>query len=209
MRILALSDRIIPFIYSPQVCNRCKDVDWIVGCGDLPYYYLEYVSNALNVPLFFVRGNHDPLIEYSHQDGRRGPEGGSDLHCRSLSVDGGLVAGIEGCLRYRPGHFQYTQAEMWGRVFRLVPGLLFNRIVYGRALDCFVTHAPLWGIHDSSDLPHQGIKAFRWLVEVFKPAIHIHGHIHTYRPDTQRETQLGLTRVINAYGYQEIELPVR
>ncbi len=64
MKILSLSDSLIPFIYSPQVRNRFQGMDMILGCGDLAYYYLEYVYDALNIPLFYVRGNHDQLIEY-------------------------------------------------------------------------------------------------------------------------------------------------
>jgi len=56
MKILSLSDKTISFIYSPQVQNRFQGVDLIIGCGDLPYYYLEYALNALDVPLFFCEG---------------------------------------------------------------------------------------------------------------------------------------------------------
>jgi Icc-related predicted phosphoesterase len=92
---------------------------------------------------------------------------------------------------------------MWKHVFSLVPGLLYNRLVYGRFLDVFVTHAPPAGIHDRDDLTHQGINAFRWLIRVFQPAYHFHGHIHIYRPDEVTETLFGSTRVINTFSYRE------
>ena len=47
MKILALSDEVVPWIYSPTLRERCGDVGLIVGCGDLPYYYLEYVVTVL------------------------------------------------------------------------------------------------------------------------------------------------------------------
>ena len=109
-------------------------------------------------------------------------------------------------MRYRPGPFQYSQTQMWFHVFRLVPIMLTNRMAQGRYLDMLVTHAPANGIHDKDDLPHKGIKAFRWLLKVFEPAYHIHGHIHIYRPDEPRETIFRATRVINAYSFNEIEL---
>ena len=84
--------------------------------------------------------------------------------------------------------------------------LLFNRLFYGRFLDIFVTHAPPWGIHDKSDFPHQGIKAFRWFIGVFKPKYHFHGHTHIYRPDEIRKTQFGETQVLNTYKYLETTL---
>jgi uncharacterized protein len=92
---------------------------------------------------------------------------------------------------------------MWLHTFKLVPGLLRNLAINGRYLDIFVSHAPPWGIHDQEDLPHQGIRAFRWLLRIFKPAFHFHGHIHVYHPDTRIETLYGQTRVINTYGYRE------
>ncbi len=118
------------------------------------------------------------------------------------------MAGVEGSLRYRRSKFQYTQFEMWEHVFYLVPRLMFNRLRHGRFLDIFVTHAPPFGVHDQPDLPHRGIKAFNWLLRVFKPAIHLHGHIHVYQTDTVTETLYEQTRVINTYGYREITFDV-
>lgn len=206
MRILSLSDIEIPFIYGPQVRRRFEGVDLILGCGDLPYYYLEYVLDALNAPLFFVRGNHDEVVEYSSAGQRTAPHGGTDAHARVAHCKGALIAGIEGSVRYRPGSFQYTQAEMWSLVLGLAPKLLYNKARYGRYLDIFISHAPPAGIHDGSDLTHQGIDAFRWLIMAFRPALYFHGHIHIYRPDTVTETQVGTTRVINTYGFRETSL---
>jgi Icc-related predicted phosphoesterase len=94
---------------------------------------------------------------------------------------------------------------MWMHVFSLLPRLFLNRILYGRFLDIFVTHAPAAGVHDEDDLPHQGIDAFRWLIKVFKPRYHFHGHVHVYRPDTTITTVCGKTTVINAFKYRIID----
>lgn len=207
MKVLCLSDKIIPFIYSPAARQRFADIDLILGCGDLPYYYLEYILSVLDVPLFYVRGNHDLSLEISPDAFERSsPHGAIDLHGRTARYQGLLIAGVEGCLRYRPGSFQYSQQEMWWHVLRLAPRLLLNRILYGRYLDVFLTHAPPSGIHDATDLPHQGITAFRWLITAFRPAYHIHGHVHVYRPDAVVETRLGSTCVINAFGFREVEI---
>jgi Icc-related predicted phosphoesterase len=208
MKILALSDTLVPFVYSPQVRNRFQEIDLLLGCGDLPYYYLEYVLNALDRPLFFVRGNHDWQVEHSNEGPRSGPPGGMDLHGRHIVYKGLLMAGIEGSLRYRNGPYQYTQREMWIKVLQLIPGLIRNRARYGRYLDLFLTHAPPHGVHDRPDLPHQGIQAFRWLVETFRPTYLVHGHVHVYRPDTPVRTRLGKTMILNAFAYQEFEIPV-
>jgi Icc-related predicted phosphoesterase len=207
VKILSMSDRQFVFLKSPGVRERFKDVDLVISGGDLPYYYLESVSEFLRKPLFFVRGNHDPEKEYHAGGIRTFPGGCTDLHRRIVRWDEAIMAGIEGSVRYNNrGQHQYTQSEMWGHVFSLVPGLFINKLRHGRFLDVFVTHAPPWGIHDKSNLTHQGIKAFRWLIKIFQPKYHLHGHIHVYHTDTQIETQFGRTLVINIYGYRVIDL---
>lgn len=207
MKLLSMSDRQFVYLKSPEVRDKFQDVDLVIGCGDLPYYYLESVSETLRKPLFFVRGNHDPGKEYHAGGVRTFPLGCLDLHRRIVRWNEVIMAGVEGSVRYNNrGQHQYTQSEMWGHVFSLVPGLLLNKLMHGRYLDVFVTHAPPWGIHDKYDLTHQGIKAFRWLIKNFQPRFHLHGHIHVYHEDTQTETRLGRTQVINTYGYRKTDL---
>jgi uncharacterized protein len=208
MKLLAVSDVEVDMIYSPLVVQRFKDVDLIIGCGDLPYYYLEYIISMLNRPLYYVKGNHAPRrVEETVGGQREFPWGGVDLHKRVIRDETGLLmAGIEGSVNYNKGPYQYSQDEMWWMIWLMVPRLLLNRARYGRALDILVTHAPPWHIHDKEDLPHQGIKAFRWLIEVFKPSYHLHGHIHIYQQYDITETQHGETRVINTYGFKQISL---
>jgi hypothetical protein len=206
MKILAVSDIELDMIYSPLIAQRFKDVDLIIGCGDLPYYYLEYMISMLNRPLYYVRGNHAPRFFEEGTGGERtSPWGGIDLH-RSVRRDssGLLMAGIEGSLNYNNGRYQYSQGQMWSMIFAMIPRLWFNRIVYGRYLDIFVTHAPPWHIHDKEDLPHQGIKAFRWFLRVFQPTYHLHGHIHIYQQYDITDSVYCNTRVINTYGYKTL-----
>ena len=208
MKILALSDKVVDFIYSISAKSRFSDIDLILGCGDLPYYYLEFVFEILEVPLYFVRGNHASVVEYGASKERTAPGGGVDLHARVINQDGLLLAGFEGSVRYKRGPYMYTQSEMWTLVFSMVPKLLFNRLRYGRFLDVFVTHAPPWGIHDKPDHAHQGFKAFRWFIKTFRPRYHFHGHIHIYSQETDRETRFHHTRVINSYGYHTCTLAI-
>ncbi len=207
MRILAISDTEIGFIYSPMVRERFQCIDLIISCGDLPYYYLEYIVSMLNVPLYFVRGNHASKVEFTVGGERTSPWGASNLHMRSIEDDTGLLlAGFEGSLQYNNGPYQYSQAEYWMQAFRMVPALLINKLRFGRYLDILVTHAPPWHIHDQNDRPHQGIKAFRWLIETFNPTYALHGHIHIYRQDAVTQTRVKNTLVVNAYGYKELEI---
>jgi Icc-related predicted phosphoesterase len=206
MKILSLSDIVVNMIYSPQIRTRFADVDLVLGCGDLSYDYMEYVVSMLDVPTFFVRGNHSYALEYGDGLPKSQPHGVIDLHRQVVNHRGLLLAGVEGSLRYRRGPYQYTQEDMWLNVWTMTPALLYNKVRYGRYLDILVTHAPPWKIHDRLDLPHQGIKAFRWLIKTFRPAYHFHGHVHVYRPDEATETLWGKTRVINTYGYRVTEV---
>lgn len=204
MKILAVSDVEVDIIYSPQITQRFKDIDLVIGCGDLPYYYLEYIISMLDRPCYYVRGNHAPRFHEETSAGERtSPWGGVDLHRKVIrDASGLLLAGIEGSLKYNVGRYQYTQEEMWHMVLAMAPRLMINRILYGRYLDIFVSHAPPYQIQDKEDLPHQGIKAFRWLINVFKPALHLHGHIHIYQQYEATETLHDQTRVINTYSYK-------
>ena len=113
MKLLAVSDVEIGFIYSPMIREKYQDVDLILSCGDLPYYYIEYMISMLNVPCYFVRGNHASIREYGVGGIRRFPWGAVDLHRRCVEDDTGLlVAGLEGSLRYNKGPHQYTQSEI-------------------------------------------------------------------------------------------------
>jgi predicted phosphodiesterase len=41
MKIIALSDMVDERVYSEHLVKNYVDIDLVVGCGDLPYYYLE------------------------------------------------------------------------------------------------------------------------------------------------------------------------
>jgi Icc-related predicted phosphoesterase len=206
VKILSVSDIELGFLYSPQVVTRFGDVDLILSCGDLPYFYLEYILSMLNVPLYYVRGNHANRIEEGVEGQRHFPWGAIDLHHHQVYFQGLLIAGLEGCLRYNNGPVQYTQDEYWALVLSMVPGLMLNRMRYGRYLDVFISHAPPAGIHDLPDPAHKGVQAFRWLLDVFHPAVHFHGHTHLYRSGGIAETVYRQTRVINTFGYHETEI---
>ncbi len=211
MKILALSDQVVDHIYSPQVRDLFGDVRLVVGCGDLPDYYLEYVVSMLNVPFLHVPGNHDlpPSSDRWDRPDRHAPaprECGS-LDGRVVHEQGLLLAGLGGSVRYRPGgEYQYTQAEMTGRVLALTPRLWLNRLRYGRAIDILVTHAPPRGIHDGTDPAHVGFAVFNRFIARFHPRYLLHGHSHVWRRDTVMTTRVGATTVLNVYPYRVIEI---
>lgn len=209
MKILAVSDIELGYLYHPRIVDRFSDIDLILSCGDLPHYYLEYMISMLNIPLYYVNGNHTGKLQHTTGGDRKFPWGAKNIHQLCVKDDTGLlICGIEGCLRYNLGDYQYTQTEMWNFVFNLIPKFFYNKLRYGRYLDIFLSHASPWKIHDQDDLPHQGIKAFRWLIKVFEPTYHLHGHIHVYRNDTVTSTRFYKTDVINCYGYKELKVDI-
>lgn len=210
MKVLFVSDKVVEHLYSPTLVERFKDIELIIGCGDLPYYYLEFILSMLNVSLLYVHGNHDPEREYL-SDGTyiTGPSGGVNLHRSFYKEKGVLFAGLEGSIRYkRDNRFQYTQQEMWLNVIGLIPRLLTNKLLYGRYLDVLVAHSPPHGIHNGEDRIHVGFKAFLWLMRTFKPRYLVHGHRHVYNPNEITQTLYLDTKVINIYPYKVINVEV-
>ena len=211
MKILAVSDEVVDFLYSPHIKVKCSDVELILSCGDLPLDYLEFMANTLEVPLYFVWGNHDTDTE------RHLPDLCLPLDGRTVALPFGegknnpspftlLLAGLGGSMRYKPtGNNQYTQDQMFLRAMGLMPGLLHNRHSFGRYLDILVTHAPPFHIHDHQDQAHTGLKAFFPILDLFHPHYHLHGHTTVYGDDSKRISQYKKTKIINVNPYRIIE----
>jgi Icc-related predicted phosphoesterase len=177
----------------------------ILGAGDLPLDYLDFIVTNLNKPLFFVFGNHH--AEELTNDDKPGKCNFASTHMGTkIRREAGLiVAGLGGSMRYNRGQNQFTELQMYGEIAKLIPALLFNRLFYGRYLDILLTHAPPKGIHDKPDKCHQGFKAFLWFMKKFKPKYLVHGHIHLYDLSDVRRTRCMETEVINAFGHYIIE----
>lgn len=192
MKILAVSDVELPQLGEAKyIRSKYQDVELLVSCGDMPADYLEFIGSILNVPLFFVRGNHD--TNYMPPN-----PGGDDLHLRFRRFGGYTFAGLEGSIRYNDGAVQYTDREMTIRVLRLMPRLLLGRARRGAGVDVFVAHSPPHGIHDiPSDYAHRGFKAFLLLMRWGRPRLLLHGHVDTWDRRMVTETVYEHTRVIN------------
>ena len=205
MKILCISDQVMPIVYSTSARERFFDVDLVLSCGDLPYYYLEFVATVLNVPCLYIHGNHDQPEHKS--DGRilDEPGGWINVDRRVIAVKGLLVGGLEGCLRYKPGKYQYTEVDQRFRAWQMVPALLYNRARYGRDLDILLTHAPPLGIHDGTDLPHRGFQVYLWLMRHFRPRYLLHGHKHIYGREIW-QSRYEDTKVVNIHPFRVIEL---
>jgi len=221
IQLLCIADHVDPLIYAASLKERFGNVQAVLSCGDLKAYYYEFIVSTLNVPFFYVLGNHSPFTLHPGLNVRTTPpqyqQGGDRIPAAQFQggilVDGRcvryrqgdiIIAGLGGSRRYNKGDNQYTESQMFFRILRLVPRMLLNRIFRGRYLDIFVTHAPPRWIHDKEDLCHQGFRIFRWFLRVFRPVYMIHGHIHLYDRNEVRKTLYHETCVINAYDHYRL-----
>lgn len=206
MKILAVSDMVVDRLYSAHIVEIFRDVDMILGCGDLPNEYLEFLVTALNVPLLYVPGNHDP--QYDEQKTGARVDGCDLLDQRVSRVKGLNLAGLGGSIRYKPAPTnQYTQTEMYLHLISLLPRLLRQRIQTGNNLDIMIAHSPPIGIHDDDDPAHVGFLAFRDFIRFFKPRYFLHGHTPVYKHNLLPPvTQMGTTTIINVNPYRLLEV---
>jgi uncharacterized protein len=213
MKILCVSDQVDSLVYSPRVRDRFGDVDVVLCAGDLPMEYLGFISSMLNRPLVYVAGNHDMAvisrIGVPWAIGAESPfaegHGALDAGFRLRREAGLTILGLPGSMLYNRGPNQFSELAMAFRIALLVPRLLFNKLVRGRAVDIVLTHAPPRGIHDRDDRCHRGFRSFLWLMRAFRPRWLVHGHIHLYDLADVRITAYGDTVVVNAFGHWLID----
>lgn len=197
MKILAVSDVVTPALVAAAGPESPPSVDIVISCGDLPPEYLSALAATFQVPLYYVRGNHD----IRNQDSS--PAGCMDINLRRVRLGALNMLGIEGSRWYNGGPYQYTEAEMRWRLFTLRPSLW-----WGRGVDIVVTHAPPRFIHDAEDPCHRGFRAYLRFISRYRPSVFLHGHIHrNFESDEARMTRIGETKVINCYGYTIIDIP--
>src|SRR5215472_13634648 len=179
--VLAVSDEIDDALCADV--RAVREARLIVACGDLPFDYLGYLMNALDVPLVFVPGNHDPDISGYHIS-RAGltlraglparppwPEGAISAEQRVVDVAGLRIAGLGGCLRYSDGPNQYTQRQQAQRARSLARRARWRAARDGRGVDVLLTHAPPRGVGDREDRAHQGFEALNRLAGRLQPPL--------------------------------------
>ena len=188
MTVLAVGDEVDERLLGDSLPERLRGVRLLLSCGDLPADYLEALVDRFQVPLLYVRGNHD---------GRYGeaPPPGDNIHGRILTVGGLRILGFEGSIWYNGEGVQYTERQMWWRVAAARPAVWRTG-----GVDIVVTHAPPYGVHDGQDRAHTGFRTFRALLEALRPRYFVHDHSHlSYRPMASRIAAIGDTQVVNAF----------
>ena len=204
VRILAISDEVTTTLHNADFTESLGTPDLLLGCGDLPYSYMEFVVTHAEIRhAYYVHGNHDRAQRVAEDVVLTQPGGWRDIHRRVVynREHDVLIAGLEGSIRYRPGSsYQYTENEMFWHALSLVPRLLINRVIHGRYLDILIAHAPAEGIHDEPDGAHRGFAVFKTLMRRFLPRLFLHGHNHRVGLDQWR-TRFGNTEVINVHPF--------
>ncbi len=116
IQAIAVSDEIDPRIYSATVRERLGHVNVVLGCGDLPARYLEFLADALDRPVYYIFGNHAEEMKRGDERGRLvRPLGSIDLggrviHDRHLGL---ILAGFPGSPRYGENEpLQYGEWEI-------------------------------------------------------------------------------------------------
>lgn len=144
VRVLAVSDVVDEALWTDV--SPVRSAELIVGCGDLPFEYLGRLMNALDVPLVFVPGNHDPDVSgYRASLGglwlRAGlparppwPDGAVNADGRIVDVAGLRIAGLGGCRRYSDGPNQYTDGQQRRRAAQLAARARLHRMRNGPLL---------------------------------------------------------------------------
>jgi len=196
MKILSVSDIMVPELSDGFDPRRFEGVELVLGCGDLPPEYLSFLRERLDAPLYYVRGNHD----IRHKTAP--PIGCVNLHANCIDFKGLRIMGLEGSRWYNGGPIQYREHQMRQMIWRMMPGLWLKG-----GVDIVVTHAPPRHIHDAEDRCHRGFESFLKLISRFKPRYFIHGHIHAHFAEpSQRVTLVGNTRVINTFAFHLLEV---
>ena len=213
--VLAVSDEVNNALYADV--GAVREARLIVACGDLPFDYLGYLMNALDIPLVFVPGNHDPDVS-GYRTSRAGltlqaglparppwPAGAVNADRAVVDVADLRIAGLGGSRRYRDGPNQYTPRQQARRARSLARRARWRKLRDGRGVDVLLTHAPPRGAGDREDPAHQGFEALNWIAGRLQPPLLLHGHIH---PDDEpiRVHRLGHTIVRNVVGRHLLDI---
>ena len=229
MKILLISDTEEKFLWenwTNATADLLSDVSLVLSAGDLNHLYLEFIVTMLNVPLVYVRGNHDGYYDEKPPEGCEDAEGNIiEVVCgKGDSSQTVRILGLGGSMRYRDdAKDMYTENEMQARIkgaerlirkrrmIRMLKGLITpgTKVLNGESkpdFDILLTHAPCRGYGDMEDLPHRGFEFFNYLLNKYSPQLHCYGHVHQEYGDLKRRMQHPSgTLLINCSGHQIID----
>ena len=196
MKVLLLADRESPYLWDHYRPGVLKDYELILSAGDLRAEYLSFLVTMGRSPLLYVHGNHDG--GYMHDP----PEGCDCIEDRLYVYKGLRILGLGGVPDYSGGPHQYSEMRMRRRIWKLR-----WKIRRAGGVDIVLAHAPAVGYGDGDDYAHRGFDCFLKLIDRYRPAYFIHGHVHlNYGHGIPREMERNGTKIINAYERWELEI---
>ena len=204
IRLLAVSDEVDPALEAAATRRALGPIDVLLGAGDLEPSYLGFLADAFEVPLLYVRGNHDVGAAWADAEHEHVPEALPDG--RIHDEQGLRVLPFSGAPRYAPHgranvDQQISGSVMWRRVVWAWPGAAVRRPLL------VLTHAAPRGVNDQPDHAHRGFAAFRWLLDRVAPPLWVHGHATLVRRGIEARTaRRNGTLLVNVTGATLVEL---
>lgn len=196
MKLLLLGDSESPYLWDYYRPGMLSEYGIILSAGDLDAKYLSFIVTMGRAPLLYVHGNHDGSYEMCP------PEGCDCIEDQLVVYKGLRILGLGGCAIYSGGPHQYSERQMRRRIRRLE-----RKIRRAGGVDIVLTHAPVAGYGDASDLAHRGFSCFLELLDRYEPKYWIHSHVHlNYGHDIQRIRKRNNTTIINAYERFELDI---
>ena len=224
MKILLISDteeRSLWDNWNEATAKRLADVSFILSAGDLRPEYLEFLVTMLNVPLIYVRGNHDGIYDEKPPEGCENADGSIvEIECgRGSSQQKVRILGLGGSMRYNVDPLRVRTLLMHKKEINKLYGIVKTQqgLTHGRstghtgagsipAFDILLTHAPCRGYGDMEDLPHRGFECFNYLLNKYSPQLHCYGHVHQAYGEMKRSMRHPSgTLLINGSGYHIID----
>ena len=213
MKLLLIADKEEKYLWdfwSPQTAEDLSDIGLILSAGDLDADYLEFLVTMLNVPLVYVRGNHDGMYDEKPPEGCVSADGEIvEVICgKGASKEKVRILGLGGSMKYRgDSDDMFTEKEMAWRIAGLWKQFLRGLIRGKKGFDILLTHAPCRGYGDKDDMAHTGFECFNRLMEKHHPKLHVYGHVHKEYGEFRRTiTHPSGTQLINANGYYITEI---
>ncbi|MFF2531260.1 metallophosphoesterase family protein [Brevibacillus sp. NPDC058079] len=152
--------------------------DIILFLGDIDQMYLKVITEKFpSKPKLGVLGNHDFSgdLEYF---------GIENIHGKMKVINGIAIAGVEGSIKYKKEEAPMLTQEEATIICEQLP-----------KADLLISHNSPYGIHDKSDMAHEGFMGLRTYISQKEPKYLIHGHQHS-----AKNTRVGNTDVIGIFG---------
>jgi Icc-related predicted phosphoesterase len=152
--------------------------DVLFFLGDIDQMQLQViVERFASKGLMGVLGNHDYPGDLEYY-------GITNIHGVQITLMNYTVVGLEGSIKYKnEAAPMFTQEEAYG---------ICNNLPQA---DILISHNSPKGLHDKSDLAHEGFYGLKTYIEEKCPKFAFHGHQHA-----NRVTKFHNTWVISVYG---------